>query len=106
VNPVSPWEPTDLYIDREDDHGEEVEGEEDREKEKACSGQEEENTESGQEGHEEKGDEGKKGRAEAQSAGETGLDARPGASTPPIHAATTRRHGRHQQRRRLKAAFA
>jgi hypothetical protein len=63
VNPVSPWEPTDLYLDREDDHGEEVKGEKDtREKEKGRAGQKEENTESGQEsckeGHEEESEEG------------------------------------------------
>jgi hypothetical protein len=58
-------------MDREDDHGEEVEGEEKtREKEKGRSGQEEENTESGQEGCEEEGQEGEEGGSEAQGASE------------------------------------
>jgi hypothetical protein len=86
-------------MDREDDHGEEVKGEEEtREKEKGRSGQKEENTESGQEGckegHEEKGDEGKEGGAEAQSAGEAGTDVCTAARTRPVLAAGHRRHER------------
>src|ERR1700722_1884518 len=97
-------------MDREDDHGEEVKGEEEtREKEKGRSGQEE-NTESGQErrkeGREEKADEGKEGGAEAQSAGKVYPDGCTAACTRPILAACHRRHERwrngHRTRRQRR----
>jgi hypothetical protein len=83
-------------MDREDDHGEEVKGEEEiREKEKGCSGQKEENTESGQEGHEEESQEGgSKAQGSSEKAGSD--DASAGARTGSVLAASTR-HGRQRQ---------
>jgi hypothetical protein len=88
-------------MNREDDHGEEVKGEEKtREKEKGRSGQEEENTESGQEGREEEGQESEEGGSKAQSTNEgpSPDDACRRARTASILAAAHWRDGRHERR--------
>ncbi len=81
-------------MDRENDHGEEVKGEEEtREKEEGRSGQKEKNTESRQEsyeeGREEDGEEsGEEGGSKAQSAGP--YDSCGGARTASVLAASVR----------------
>jgi hypothetical protein len=88
-------------MDREDDHGEEVKGEEKtREKEKGRSGQEEENTESGQEGREEEGQESEEGGSKAQSTNEGASpdDACRRARTASVLAAAHGRDGWYKRR--------
>jgi hypothetical protein len=77
-----------VALDREDDHGEEIEGEEEIHEEEGRSGaQEEKNSQGGKEDREE-GDE--EGRSQAEGAGQeagSGADARCGAGASPVVAA-------------------
>jgi hypothetical protein len=76
-------------LDREDDHGEEIEGEEEiHQKEGRSGAQEEENSEGGKEDHEESGEEGcSQAEGSGQEAG-PGADARSRARARPVLAAS------------------